>query len=153
MTVLQIRPSDEAAHSRPGPFFPGSGRQIPHCSYRQVQDWTEKFSTGTGRQRPVITERCGRPGRNSLHRDLPMIILVTALALFLAILLSDISTVSAVSAETRQLTSTIASLENSNSLLRSELSIALSHPVLLRKSEGTEEDADLFIIQSAIPES
>ena len=135
MTVLQIRPSDEVAHSRPGPFFPGSGRQIPHCSYRQVQDWTEKLNTGADRQRPVITERSIRPGRN-LRRDLPMMILVTALALFLAILLSDISTVSAVSAETRQLTSTIASLENSNSMLRSELSIALSHPVLRSQAEA-----------------
>ena len=135
MTVLQIRPSDEVAHSRPGPFFSGSGRQIPHCSYRQVQDWTEKLNTGADRQRPVITERSSRPGRN-LRRDLPMMILVTALALFLAILLSDISTVSAVSAETRQLTSTIASLENSNSMLRSELSIALSHPVLRSQAEA-----------------
>ena len=128
MSVLQTKPSG-AAH------YPAQGRPV-------------RTGSASGRFREVVTDTSGR---KSGRRALPVIILAAAMILFLCILLSDLSCVYAVSTQTSLLSSAIHSLESSNSLLRSELSVALNHPVLRSQADALAPEIVQTILLTAGP--
>ena len=108
MSVLQVKPSGTA-------YYPA------------------RTGSAAGRFREVVTDTSGR---KSDRQAVPVIVLAAAMILFLCILLSDLSSVQALSAQTSQLSSAINSLESSNSLLRNQLSVALNHPVLRSQADA-----------------
>ena len=130
MTVMQIKPGVSA--------------------FSQAQNWRGRTDSGAGYYRDVITDvTVTRKG--SLRRAAPAILLAVALVLFLSILTSDLCSINAASAQTQALSSSIASLENSNNLLRNELSIALNHPVLRNQTDLAEPEITTLIRLTAGP--
>ena len=144
MTVFQINSSDAYKSCLPDPFFRGSGRQDSFFSYHQAQNRTGKLSTGTGRQRAVITEAT----RKNRRRTLPALLLAALMVLMLSILVCDLSMVCTAGAHAGELAASVASLENSNALLKNELSAALNHPVLRRQAEAQAEYGTLVTLSA-----
>ena len=123
---------------------------------RQMQDWTRGMEISCSRQRSVIDEkRTVLPAFSAqgIRRDVLAAALALLLILFAGILCADLEALYAGGERIGKLSAGIASLEDTNALLRDRLSVAMSHPVLVRQAEAPEEGADLFIIQSTVPES
>ena len=130
MTVMQIKPGVSA--------------------YSQVRNWAGRTDSGAGCYRDVITDVTA-VRKKGIRRSMPAIILALTLILFISILLSDLCSVNAASAQARALSSSIASLESSNNLLRNELSIALNHPVLRNQADLAEPEITTLIRLTAGP--
>lgn len=145
--MFRINSSDAYKSCRPDPFFRGSGRQDPFFSYHQVQNWSGKLNTGTGRQHAVIAERAGA-ARKKRSRELPVLLLAALMILLLSILVSDLCMVCTAGAQAGELAASVASLESSNMLLKNELSAALNHPVLRRQAEAQAEYGTLITLSA-----
>ena len=117
---------------------------------RQVQSWTGRLDTGAGSYRDVITDVTA-VRRKSSRRTSPAMILVLVLALLLCILLYDLSSVYTVSEQTRSLSASVASLESSNNMLRTQLSVARNHPVLRSQAEAQAPEIAETILLTAPP--
>ncbi len=116
-------------------------------AYHQAQDWTGRFDP-TVRYRSVVT---GTPVRKGVRREVSAAILLAVLILFLCVLLADINTLHTASTQASQLSASITSLETSNSFLRSELSVALNHPVLRSQTEAQAPEIIQTILLTAGP--
>lgn len=122
MTVLHVNATDKhiSSRRRSASAVPGR-RAVYYIPRRQVQDWTRGLENHTGRRRSVIAEkRIGLPAfsAESLLRG----VLAAVLILLVIILLADLAAVHAGGSRIGRLSAGISSLEESNSLLRQEIS-------------------------------
>ena len=124
-------------------MFPVVRRQPPAGSYTacQVQDWTRGLSACSRGRRSVIMEKAQvLPviSSSGIRWDALLVALALVLLLFFSILFSDLSALSAGGRRVGQLSDGIASLEDSNAFLQSQLDIFLRNPVLDRNTRQAE---------------
>lgn len=108
----------------------------------------------TGR-REVITERkTALPlfSAKGIRWDALMVTLLLILLLFTGILLADMQALHAGGSRIGKLSAGITSLEDSNSQLRQELSLAMNHSALLSRAESINPVNETVIVLSAAPE-
>ena len=148
--------SDRYASPRPGGVFVDPFRKntwsVP--ASRQIQDWTRGMEISSTRRREVIAERrTALPVFSSkgIRWDVLMVSLLLLLLLLMGILLADMEALHAGGERIGKLSTGIISLEDTNSLLRQELSVAMNHPVLRSKAESMAPENETVIILSASP--
>lgn len=130
-----------------GSDYPDSRRRQPHAyASPQLQSWARGLEISSSRRHEVIAKGSALP-----RRGMPTVFLSLLLALLLVVLIADISAVRTGGENIRKLTAGIESLESSNALLRSELSVAMNHPVLRRKAEEAKAANERLVILSAEP--
>ena len=155
MTVLRVNTTDEQAFPRRRNPSEDPGRRGLYCAppCRQVQCWPEGMAQRTVRRRDVVREK-RRPlkpfSSEGVRRDVIFVTLSLLLVLFLCVLAADISAVMAGSSRIGRLNVSISSLEESNSLLRQELSRAGSRAFTLPEAGGQE--SGWIVLPSRVPE-
>ena len=157
MTVLRLKSSDGYVSSRLGGGFATPRRQSawPVPASRQIQDWTRGMEISSTRRRSVISERrTALPvfSAKGIRWDALTAALLLILLLFVGILLADMGALFAGGERIGKLSAGITSLEDSNSLLRQELTRAMNHPVLLSNAENMVQINETIVISSIIPE-
>lgn len=119
--------------------FASRRRQAPVS--RQVQDWTRNVQPRSGDRRSVIDRKAPKLpafSREGIRWDVLVVVLSLLLALFAGILFADLDAICSGGNRIGKLSAGIVSLEGSNTMLRQELAIVMSHPVLAGKSGQTE---------------
>ena len=149
--------SDRYDSPRPGGGFgdPAGQRAWPSPVSRQIQDWTRGMEFNSTGRREVITERkTALPvfSAKGIRWDALMITLLLILLLFTGILLADMQALHAGGSRIGKLSAGIMSLEDSNSQLRQELSLAMNHSALLSWAESINPVNETVIVLSAAPE-
>ena len=138
----------------PGRQYPFSAGGRQYAASRQVQYWTRNMQPRSGSRRDVISRRPSfLPAFSSkgVRWDALVVIVSLLLVLLTGILLSDIGAIRAGGDRIGYLSAGIVSLEGSNNMLQSELSMAMRHPVLQRRNELSEAGEDTVITISAAP--
>ena len=149
--------SDRYNSPRPGGAFGNSAGQrawsVPVS--RQIQDWTRGMEFNSTGRREVITERkTALPlfSAKGIRWDALMVTLLLILLLFTGILLADMQALHAGGSRIGKLSAGITSLEDSNSQLRQELSLAMNHSAILSRAESINPVNETVIVLSAAPE-
>ena len=120
-----------------------------------MQDWTRRMEISTAGHREVIAERrTALPvfSAKGIRWDVLMTALLLLFLLFTCILLSDMGALYAGGERIGRLSNGITSLEDTNSRLRQELSLAVNYPAQRSKTESIAEISETVIILSAIPD-
>ena len=149
MTVLRMPAYPEYTTPRKGSAF-RARRQ--GAQFRQVQDWTRSIPARPAR-RAVIAER--NPvtpsfSARSNRQDALTAVLVLLLVLFLVVIIADVSALCAGGERIGRLSSGIASLEQSNNLLREEIARAQSEPFIFQRADNGEPER--VVILSPAPQ-
>ena len=149
MTVLRVNTTDEHVFPRQRNASPASGGR-GYCP--AAQGWARGLERRSARQRDVIPEK-RRPlpafSREGIRRDFLTVALSLILILFLCILATDLSAMFTGGTRIGRLSVGISSLEESNSLLRQELSRAESRAFSARRSDA---EPGRTVILSPAPE-
>ena len=95
---------------------------------------------------PVLSSR-------GIRQDALAVVVTVLLAVFLIVLIADVTALHSNDKQIFRLNSTIESLESGNALLRDQLSTALRHPVLVRAAlEDGEPINEQVVFLSPAPE-
>lgn len=150
MTVLRVNATAEHVFPRQRNASPAFGSR--GCC-PAARGWVRSPEFRGACRRDVIMEK-RRPlppfSREGIRRDVIIVMLSLLLVLFLCVLAADISAVMAGSSRIGRLNVSISSLEESNSLLRQELSQAGSRAFTLPETGGQE--SGWIVLPSPVPE-
>ena len=95
---------------------------------------------------PVLSSR-------GIRQDALAVVVTVLLAVFLIVLIADVTALHSNDTQIVRLSSTIESLESGNEVLRNRLSTALRHPVLVRAAlEDGEPIDEQVVFLSPAPE-
>lgn len=127
----------------------------PVAASCQMQDWTRQMEiSSTGRREVISERRTALPVFSSkgIRWDVLTAALLLLFLLFTGILLSDMGALYAGGERIGRLSSGITSLEDTNSQLRQELSLAMNHSALRSRTENTVQANETVIIISSVSE-
>ena len=153
MTVLRVNTTDIHAGPRPQNGYAGvRGRGgFADPASPQIQSWARGMEIRSVKQRHVIAEK-KHPlpvfSTEGIRWDVLIIAFSLILLLFAGILVSDVSALYAGRSRISRLSTGIASLEQSNILLREELSREKAARTFIRKA-GNEEPERVVILSPA----
>ena len=150
MTVLRVNTTDIHAFPRlrntSGNYRRRGGVSVPVSP--QIQSWAKGMEVRSVKHRSVITEK-KHPlpvfSSDGIRWDVLVISLSLILVLFVSILVSDMSALYAGGDRISQLSTGIASLEQSNSILRDEISRTRYYPSGTRNAEDGEPEKIVII--------
>ena len=158
MTVLRVNTAEEHAFPRYRNAYGAAGQRggMPSPASPQVQSWARGLEAASGRQRSVIAgTRAPMPVLSSrgIRQDALAVVVTVLLAVFLIVLIADVTALHSNDTQIVRLSSTIESLESGNEVLRNRLSTALRHPVLVRAAlEDGEPIDEQVVFLSPAPE-
>ena len=153
MTVLRMNTTENSAYPRcPHPFgIPGQRGGLVVPVSPQTRTWTRE-TRGRGKQRSVIAEKT-HPlpmfSAEGIRQNMPAVVLVLVLVLFLAVLVSDVNALFDHGSRIGELNAGIASLETNNSSLREAISGAEYLAGTYRISKAGEEPERVVVLSPA----
>lgn len=154
MTVLRMYTAEDTASPRcPHPFgIPGQREGFVVPASPQTRTWTREAKARGAKRRSVIAEKT-RPlpmfSAEGIRQNMPAVVLVLVLALFLAVLISDVNALFDHGNRIGELNAGIASLETNNSSLREAISGAEYLAGTYRISKAGEEPERVVVLSPA----